>query len=95
MVPKELEGFVETVGNRLQGRGWRVVTRRTSECRVQIIPIRKRLIPLVLCLGIVQHGVVCLPCFKQTLLQAMVLVLVRIQVILKRFHTSSYIRLEK
>jgi hypothetical protein len=40
MVPKELEGFVKPISNRLQRRSWRVVTCRTSECAVQIIPIR-------------------------------------------------------
>jgi len=86
VVQEKLKGFCQAIRYRLNGTCRSVCTRCTSKRLVEIVLIWERVRLFVLCLRIFQHGVVGLTCFKEAVVQPILLVFGWIQSIFKRSH---------
>ena len=91
---KAFEGLTEPIGKHLYRCGWHRFTATPFEGSGQIILARKGLGDLVLPLDGLKHLVIELARLDQALHEQVLLFLIRIQAILKRFHAIYYTRLD-
>lgn len=91
MVQKELQRLCQPIRDGLQGCCWRMRSSRASKHFVEIVLVRKRLSLAVLRFRRCKHGIIRLPRFNQTLLQAIPLIGGWVQSLRIRSHTMESI----